>query len=207
MLWLFAIITVMNDIKKIYLQLKALNESLVHNTNDKSRLITDSGVWESFNNTLSTLFNMTQDSHYESLKVHPTDHVLEHVSPSSFASSVYQATSYLFETQKTSNLSDEYPPEKPKAIGGGITQTTISQQENSQNTSINIEFNQTLTYITEVLVEAKSEYPEGTKERAFIDKVKSGLSTAKSTAEIIKLILGTGSELGIALDVLVKLFK
>ena len=197
----------MNEIKKIYLQLKALNESLVHNTNNTSSLITDSGVWENFNNTLTTLFDMTQDSHYESLKVNPTDHVLEHVSAPSFASSVYQATSYLFETQKTSALSDEYPPDRPKATNGGITQTTISSQENSQNTSINIEFNQTLTYITEVLVEAKSEYPEGTKERAFIDKVKAGLATAKSTAEIIKLILATGSELGIALDVLVKLFK
>lgn len=197
----------MNEIKKIYLQLKALNESLVHNTNNKSSLITDSGIWENFNNTLSSLVGITQDQHYESLKVHPTDHVLEHVSAPSFASNVYQATSYLFETQKTSKLSDEYPPERPKPTNGGITQTTISSQENSQNTNINIEFNQTLTYVTEMLVEAKSDYPEGTKERTFIDKVKAGLTTTKSTAEIIKLILATASELGIAVDALTKLFK
>lgn len=199
----------MDEIKKIYIQLKTLHESLIPSIGDKSATLADANIWNNFNTKLNQLCKLTQDDHFLSLAANPTSvgGGRQFILTSNLARSVYQATSYLFETQ---NLADQLPPIKPENRGNGnITQTSISHQnqENFQNTHINIEFNQTLTYVTEVLVEAKSDYPEDTKERTFIDKVKSGLSTTKNTAEIIRLILTTASELGIAVDILSKLFK
>jgi hypothetical protein len=124
---------------------------------------------------------------------------------------VYQATDYLYETQKSAYIQEgTRPPRRPQtAEGNSISQTVHQAQDNkqSQRTEVNIEFNQTLTYMTEVIVEAKSKYPEGSKERTFLDKLKDGITTAKTTTDLVKMIMSLAVQLGITTEVLGEIFK
>lgn len=202
----------MNEIKSIYIKLLALNVTLLSRVGPNA--IVNDGSWGSFNQLLGRLEALTQDDYYSTLKVKPMDASgdMPWVLVSSFGSKVYQAAHYLYATRKSGELSDQYPPESPKARDGeGMTQTAIfaSTQENaqSQTSTITIEFNQTLTYMTEAIVEARGLYSEGTKERTFLNKLKEGISTAKSTAELIKMIMLIATQYGLTVAELAKIFK
>lgn len=205
-----------SDLKKIYIRLNALNDSLLPNATDKYAAIRD-GSWDLFNASLQTLTQLTNDSYFTSLKISPVTHgATPLVRVSDYSSKVYQAVSYLYETEQDTGLSDVYPPQKPKVgDGNSISQTSVLSQGQDSNqsqvtevqVSVNIEFNQTLTYMTESIVEARSRYKEGTKERTFLDKLKDGISTAKTTADLIKMIMTAAVQFGITTEVLGEIFK
>lgn len=118
--------------------------------------------------------------------------------------------------EKETGLSDAYAPQKPRVGDGNlISQTSVlSQGQGSTQAqvtevqvSVNVEFNQTLTYMTESIVEARVLYREGTKERTFLDKLKDGVSTAKTTADLIKMIMSAAIQFGITTEVLGQIFK
>jgi hypothetical protein len=201
----------MNDLKKLFIRLNALNDSLIPSANNASAMIHDKSSWDGFNSTLDELAELTKDNHYLSLKIQPIHMgTIHYILTSNFSSKVYQAVNYLFETQKQTNLREDCAPQRPKASdGGSISQTVHQAQDNAQSqiTEVSIEFNQTLTYMTEVIVEAKVKYPEGSKERTFLDKLKDGISTAKTTADLIKMIMTLAIQLGITTEVLGEIFK
>ncbi len=205
----------MDKLHNLYIRLTSLNDSLlagIASATSRSATIRDAGTWEGFNSALDEIFNLTKDPYYTTLKVTP-----HNTSSSRFvlltemSTKVYQATDYLFETQKAAYIQEgTRPPQRPNTPGGNsISQTVHQAQESTQSqiTEVNVEFNQTLTYITEVVVEAKSKYPEGTKERTFLDKLKDGISTAKSTADLLKMIMTLAVQLGITTEVLGEIFK
>lgn len=200
------------EYRKIFYRLNALNDTLISAAQNHGSSISD-GSWDSFNASLATLNNITNDDHYLTLKVIPRNGTARLiVSTSTFSMKVYQAVKYLYDTQNSALFNDE-PPQKPSVKNGegnSISHTAVMSQDQrnsqSQRTEINIEFNQTLTYMTEVIVESRLKYPEGTKERTFIDKLKDTISTAKTTADLIKMIMTLAVQYGISAEVLKEIF-
>lgn len=201
----------MSNINNLYIRLTTLNDSLLPRSTNGSATIHDSPTWVGFNAIMDELVGLTQDTYYTSLKITPNNiNSRPFVLVSNLSTKVYQATNYLFETQKTSNLREAYPPQKPKTANNGSVSQTVHQAQDStqsQVTEVNVEFNQTLTYVTEMVIEAKSKYPEGTKERTFLDKLKDGIATTKTTADIVKMIMNLAVQLGITTEILSDIFK
>lgn len=80
--------------------------------------------------------------------------------------------------------------------------TVISQQQlQSQTTNIQI-----LLEVQSFLDKKTSLYSEGTKERGFLDRVKSTLSGVKDVNELIKLILEAGNSVGLSMAEILKIF-
>ncbi len=175
--------------KKTYFKLHSLNDSLLPIAQDSNATMHDNS-WEMFNGLLDELTRLTKDNHYQALKISPTRRgSLQILLATDFSIKVYQALSYLYQTQPD-YLDEEVAPQKPTVKDGkgqNITQTSVLSQEQQndqkQHVEVNVEFNQTLSYMTEALVEAKSQFPDGTKERSFLDKLKESITTAKTTAE------------------------
>lgn len=205
----------MDALHNIYIRLTSLNDSLlagISTTTSRSATIRDTGTWDGFNSALDEIFNLTKDSYYTTLKVIPhSTSSSRFVLLTEMSTKVYQATNYLFETQKGAYIQEgTRPPQRPNTSeGNSISQTVHQAQDNAQSqvTDVNIEFNQTLTYMTEVIVEARTKYLEGSNERTFLDKLKDGISTAKSTADLVKMVISLAVQLGITTEVLGEIFK
>lgn len=90
-------------------------------------------------------------------------------------------------------FSDEQPP------FSGMPSTIINQTQ-TQNQSINI-----LLEIQEKIISEIPNHKEGTKERTFLEKVKSTLPNIKTTTDIFSNILKIGSELGLHISDIIKL--
>lgn len=82
-------------------------------------------------------------------------------------------------------FSDELPP------FSGMPSTIINQTQ-AQNQSISIILNMQEKILSEI-----SKHPEGSKERTFLEKIKSVLPTMKTGMDILSNILKIGSELGL----------
>ncbi len=196
--------------RKIFFKLNSLNDSLLPLAQNPSHTLRDH-IWDGFNSILDELAKLSGDIHYLTLKAIPT-HLNNRSSmqASNFSIKVYQAVSYLYNTQD--NYLDEFaPPQTPKSSvnGQSITQNAIQDQKNTQklNVEVNVEFNMALSYLTEALIEARPQYKEGSKERGFLEKLKSGIVMAKSTADLIKMIASAAAEFGISAGVLKHIFS
>jgi hypothetical protein len=98
----------------------------------------------------------------------------------------------------------EFRLEKSTPTFGGGPSTVITQ---SNNQDVSVEVVQSLVLdIQAQLVAKEHEYKDGTAEKTFISKVKAGLKTVKSTAELMTLVLTTASTLGLSLHQLAALF-
>lgn len=79
------------------------------------------------------------------------------------------------------------------------SQVNVSQDVNvSQIVSVDI---------VELLTRKEGEFKEGTKERTFINKLKSGIRGVQGTAAIIVLIMQTATECGLAINDLHRIFS
>lgn len=199
--------------RKIYFKLNSLNDSLLPLAQNSSNTIHDN-LWDGFNALLDELAKLSEDTYYLALKVTPTRMgSRSFILASNFSIKVYQALSYLYSTQDNylDELSQPQKPKSPADKGQSITQNAVQAQDQKntqkQEVEVNIEFNQTLSYMTEALIEARSLYKEGTKERSFLDKLKNSVIMAKSTADLIKMIASAAAEFGISADVLRQIFR
>lgn len=189
-----------DELMKLYNQLTSMNTSLAAQAGKST--ISD-GTWDIFNKKMSILANALNDDHFLELQVRPkTDHRGGYfMIPSDLIAKVYSATSYLFE-QYTKDYTTNYPhppsgKKDDQASQVSVNQVQNSKQDQTQTMEVNIEFNQTFKYIIEKITNATTLYQDGTPEKSFINKLKNIISTAKSTAEIIKLIVVTGAEFGL----------
>lgn len=198
--------------QKIYYKINSLNDSLLPLAQNPSATMQDNS-WELFNGFLDELVTLTKDEYYGALKVHPVRRgSLQILLASDLSIKVYQALSYLYKTQDQ-YLDEDTPPQKPvikNATGQNITQNSVltqdQQNDQKQDVQVNIEFNQTLTYMTEALVEAKQSFKENSKERKFLDTLKESITTAKTTADLIKMIAAAAVQFGITPEVLAQIF-
>lgn len=202
--------------RKAFFKLNSLNDSLLPLAQDPSHMLRDATQWNTFNSLMDELARVTQDTHYLTLKAEPSrfgNHPM--MSTSNLSVKVYQAVTYLHSTQD--GYLDEFPqPKNPadlarKGSGQVITQNAVANQDQKatqkQETTVNVEFNQTLAYMTEAITEARSQFKEGTNERKFLDKLKESVVMAKTTADLIKMIASAAAQFGITAEVLKKIFS
>lgn len=202
--------------RKAFIKLNALNDSLLPLAQDPSHQLTDATQWNTFNGLMDELAKVSEDTHYLSLKAQPFMFGSKPMmSTSNLSVKVYQAVSYLYATQDA-YLDEFTPPKNPadhskKGSGQVITQNAVANQDQrasqTQQTTVNVEFNQTLAYMTEAITEARSEFKEGTNERKFLDKLKESVVLAKSTADLIKMIASAAAQFGITAEVLKQIFS
>lgn len=173
------------------------------------------GSWEHFNSLIEQAAQLTSDQHFLTSKIQASSghRGQPFVRVNDYASKVFAATSYLYDQYHEDYFDDDV---RPPTLGGKISgssspahvinNTQHQESSQSQNTEINIEFNQTFQYVTEQLIHAEEKFEDGSPEKGFIQKMKSVLSTARSTADIIKLIAVTAAETGLAAEALKKIF-
>lgn len=202
--------------RKSFFKLNSLNDSLLPLAQNPSHMLTDASQWNTFNGLMDELAKASQDTHYLALKAEPSRFGTKPIiSTSNLSVKVYQAVTYLHSTQD--GYLDEFPqPKNPADLarkGGGqvITQNAVANQDQNatqkQELTVNIEFNQTLTYMTEAITEARSQFKEGSNERKFLDKLKEGIVMAKNTADLIKMIAAAAAQFGISAAVLQQIFS
>lgn len=193
-------------LRVIYSQLTGLNESLLPKSGDKSATVRD-GSWNILNEHIKELVAMTGEkdfSHYmvKQTSVTQTPFVLT----SEFSTKVYSVVNLIYKL-----YGDNYDLDAPVSpTGNWISSTSpmLSQSiAQTQTTEVRVEFNQTLQYITEVVVSARTKYAEGTKERTFLEKLKESAGLAKTTTDVIKNIFMLAATYGISADELAKMFN
>jgi hypothetical protein len=202
--------------RKAFFKLKSLNDSLLTLAQNPSHMLRDPTLWNTFNSLMDELAKVSEDTYYLTLKAEPNSFGNRPMmSASNLSLKAYQAVAYLHSTQD--GYLDEFPsPKNPaefagKGNGQVITQNATAHQAQKatqhQETTVNIEFNQTLQYMTEAITEARSKFKEGTDERKFLDKLKEGVVLAKNTADLIKMIASAAAQFGISATVLKQIFS
>lgn len=198
---------------KIYNGLNSINLSL--SLMGTTTTIHD-GSWEHFNKLVDEAAQLTSDQHLTTSKIQGlSDHKgRPFVRVTEYATKVFAATRYLYDQYHEDYFDDDV---QPPTLGGGssrgtstpshvINNTQNQEARQNQSTEVNIEFNQTFQYVTEQLIRAEDKFDDGTPEKGFISKMKAVVSTARSTADIIKLIAATAAETGLAVEALKKIF-
>ena len=94
-------------------------------------------------------------------------------------------------------FSNEQPPfsEMPNTV---ITQNQMQSQ--------NI-FVQVLLEFQSKIDEKLNEYKEDSKEKSFLEKLKSSLSSTSNIFDLLKLTLKIGTEIGLTMNQIIKLFS
>lgn len=188
----------MADLEKTYNYLNGLNTSLIHSTEYDS--LRD-GSWNKYHEILGQLVSETGDSMFNEYKVHVRDvgmrtTTIPAVSKGEFQRKVYGATLYLHENYLSETT---LAPARNTTTGASSPATVVHQvQENHQSTEVNIEFNVTLVQLSEALTKAEAKHPDPeSKENKFIKTVKASLPVAKSSLEIMKLVLDCATKFGL----------
>jgi len=97
-------------------------------------------------------------------------------------------------------LYGEYFSNEPAPFSG-MPNTVINQtQQQSQNFQVLFEMRSKID-------EKIPEFKEGTKEKSFLDKIKSSLSSIKNTTELFTLILKTGKDSGLTVEQILNILK
>lgn len=95
-------------------------------------------------------------------------------------------------------FSDEVPP-----FSG--TPTTIVSQSQQQNQELRV---QMVLEVQDIINEKLSKLDESSKkEKGFLEKVKGGLQSIRSVAQLIWLLLSTAKDYGLSIDELKKIFQ
>lgn len=164
--------------------------------------------WVNFNTEVEALAEILGDDHIKSFTIIPKRmNSQNHVNVNDFTSSVNGLLHYIYREYENMIDVDEPPVAGGSSPANYTTAPVNVNQSNSQATSISIEFNQTILSLNENLTRKESDYDEGSKERNFITKLKEALPTAKSTLEVISLILKVGSQLKLPVDKLLEIIK
>jgi hypothetical protein len=185
------------DLLKIYRYLSGLNTALIHSSEHGT--IRD-GSWQKYNHTIGELKSGLNDDYFKEyiVSIHSFKD-RQSVDKGEFQRKVYSAAKYLHD--QYSQVGDyTHTPEINNSNGDSSAPQAIAYQTQSsnQNTEVNIEFNSTLMQIAESLAKAEENHPESTsKENKFIKKLKSLLPAAKTTLEIMSLILKCAKEFGL----------
>jgi len=99
-------------------------------------------------------------------------------------------------------LHGEYFSDEPAPFSG-MPNTVINQtQQQSQNFQV-----QMLLEMQSKIDEKIPELKEGTKEKSFLDKIKSSLPSIKNTTELVSLVLKTGKDFGLTVEQILNILK
>lgn len=158
-------------------------------------LFFENAVWERYNKTIDEL-NDISSKDYSGYKVSPEYH-------SGFQTNAVGILDYrtklggLIARLHGENFPDETVP------FGGMPSTIITQtQQQTQSFQI-----QMLLEIQSRIDEKIPKFDKDSKERNFLEKIKSSLSSVKDVSQLITLLLKTGNEIGLTISQILNMFK
>jgi len=151
-------------------------------------------IFEQYNNVIDKL-NSISDKDYNRFKVQPEtfEDGRRYVRILDYRSKL---------SGLISKLHGEYFYDEPSPFSG--MPTTIISQTQQQTQSFQI---QMLLEIQSKIDEKIPKFKEGSKERKFLERIKSSLSSVRDISQLIGLLLKTGKEIGLTLGQLFNIFK
>jgi len=181
-----------NIIKPIYERLKGYLAQLP--SIDVSSDIYSEEIWKQFNDTVDELNKITgQDYNQHKIKA-------IYYENGSHASTVLVRTKH---NGLISQLRSEYFPSEPEPFAGAPS-TIVSQTQNQQqNQELHL---QMILEFQSKIDEKLNEVQDGSKEKTFLEKIKSSLSKIKDYSQMLHLILTTGKDVGLTIDEIIKIF-
>lgn len=158
--------------------------------------IFDASIWGHYNVAVDEAIKLTSDATYERFKIQESD--LRGDQRSMIRVSLYrQKLVGLIGRLYGTYFSDESAP------GTGIPGMVI-QQSQQQIQSIDIKL---LLNIQSKIDDQLPNFPEGSKEKTFLQKLKGSLSNIKDATQFLSLLVTTAKSLGLSLDDLHKIFS
>jgi len=177
-------------IKPIYYELQGyLTEA------PKVNAFYDKELWERFNSIVQELNEINRDKNYDCFLI---DARCVNGNEPWVEALVYRSKI----SGLISRLYAEYFSDEPAPFGE--VPNTIIQQNQQQNQSFNV---QMLLEIQSKIDEKMPDFDEKSKEKTFLQKVKSSLKTVSSLPQLITLLLSTGKDMGLTLAQTLNIFK
>lgn len=162
--------------------------------NNKYPIIQSSEVWELVNEKIDKLTAVSEED-YTRFKLVPKRG--GKISGLWIATDTYRTTlGGLISEFHGRYFSDELAP-----FSGMPSTLNIQSQEQSQ--SVNV---QMLLEVNSRIEQKLPEFPHGTKERTFLQKVKDSLSSIKDTVGLIALLVNVAKECGLSIDDMKSIF-
>jgi len=154
----------------------------------------DSSLWEQYNQVIEELNNIS-DKNYDRFRITPFS-----------GGDGYTFIRLLVYRNKLggliSRLHGEYFSDEPTPFSG-MPSTVITQtQQQSQSFQI-----QMLLEIQSKIDEKILKFDKDSKERGFLEKIKSSLASVKNVTELILLLLKTGNDIGLTVEQIFNILK
>ena len=164
---------------------------------EKKGLVFEPSIWEQHNETIDEL-NEASSKDYNRYKVEAKSIDWNGSFKPTMNTQAYRTKlSGLIFRLHGEYFSNEQPPFSE------IPSTVITQnQMQSQNI-----FVQVLLEFQSKIDEKLNEYKEDSKEKSFLEKLKSSLSSTSNIFDLLKLTLKIGTEIGLTMNQIIKLFS
>lgn len=162
--------------------------------NNKYPVIQSASVWKLVNLKIDKL-NTVSGEDYSDFKLVP------------YRSGKFTTEYLATDTYRTtlggliSELHGRYFSDEPAPFSGMPSNINIQTQQQTQSVHV-----QMLLEVNSKIEQKLPEFPEGTKERTFLQKVKSSLSSIKDTVGLIALLVNMAKECGLSIDELKSIF-
>lgn len=160
----------------------------------QSDLITDEDVWTQYNKTVNSICNISQEDLSRFLIKNIRDvGVGKSITLISYKQKLGGLISYLH---------SKYFPKEPAPFCTGPS--TVISQSQQQNQSVHIHM---LLEIQSKIDEKIHGYKEGSKEKSFLQKLKSSLGSISNTTQLISQLLTHAKDFGLSFEDILKIFK
>lgn len=153
--------------------------------------IFEESFWEQFNGAIELLQKITEKD-YARFIIKP-----EGVSRVVYINSYRQKLGGIIAT-----LHSEYFSDEPDPLG--VSPGTVISQSQQQAQAVNI---QMILDVQGKIDENINKYEEGSKEKGFLKKVKSSLSSIQNVIQLVSLLLNTAKEFGISIEEILRILR
>lgn len=187
---------------KLYELLCSLIEALTPNI---TALSLRNGEGERLNSYIDELIGLTNDKNLNDFKltIRHADRTGNFVTGEAYVRALTGVTNYTWKVNETVSYYCSYPQQpkfsKQAATSTASSPTTINNHLNAeQNTTVQIEVNQTIVSLTEKLTNLEHKYPDtSSKENQFAKALKKSLPTIKGSLEAVSLAMKIAAQVGI----------
>jgi hypothetical protein len=179
-------------IRPIYSELQGYLAQAPSSSRAGDQNIYDQAFWCQFNDTIQELNTLT-GKNYDRYKLTPVRGRTHQFIPKD---TYRQKLGGLIAQLYGEYFSDEVAP------FAAMPSTIISQSQN-QNQSVQV---QLLLEVNDLIHNKLGQVQDGSKEKTFLEKIKTSLSSVKNISQLVSLLLKTAQTLGITIEQLKDLF-
>lgn len=164
---------------------------------ESTNVVFEKSIWEQNHLTIAELNDVTGEN-YDKFKVI--------VQPWASSETGYALSMVEYRTKLAgliARLHAQFFSEEQAPFSGMPATTNIFNQSQQQTASFQV---QLLLEMRDKIDEKIGEFPEDSKERTFLEKIKDGLKSVSNTSQLMALLLKTGNDIGLTIDEMLKIF-